>query len=386
MGLPCFQRTCLLELIKSSLLSVFTYAFIDKTPKTDYLHIWLADDTNNHCECENCRDTRPADFYLQLLNEIDDGLTEANLSTKIVFLLYMDLLWPPEIERLKHPERFVLMFAPHTRSYTTPLCNGERPKSGTTNPFIRNHLQMPKKTEDNIEYLRQWQKLFSGDSFIFEYHLCWDVNYDLSGYRAARILFKDMQDLHLLGLNGMMICQMQRIFLPNGLAMTAMAAALWNRNTDYDILLNQYFKDVYGEYADEMQHYLDILSDLLDARYLRRELPIKDESCVIKFKRIPDLVNHYLPLFKDAEMAAKTPVQRAVWKNMKLHGELCIRFSKVLVNRASGNFQEADACWNEMKDYINQIEPEIHPVFDVLYYMIIVGRALGYEDSPDYQG
>ena len=39
------------------------------------------------------------------------------LSTKIVFLLYEELLWAPEKERLIHPERFVMMFAPISRTF-----------------------------------------------------------------------------------------------------------------------------------------------------------------------------------------------------------------------------------------------------------------------------
>lgn len=208
----------------------------------------------------------------------------------------------------------------------------------------------------------------------------------MSVYRTAQVLFKDMQDLHLLGLNGMISCQLQRIFLPNGLAMTAMAAALWNRNADYDDLQKGYFEDIYGEYAEEMRIYLETLSDLLDARYLRKELPTIDEKCAEKFRKIPDWVKRYMPVFQAMQASAQTSVQRTTWANMILHGELCIRFSGVLAHRASGNFKEADACWNEMKDFMNRIEPEIHPFFDVLFYMIIVGRALGYEDSPDYRG
>ena len=32
-----------------------------------YLHLWLSDGSNNQCECELCRSTRPADFYVMLI-------------------------------------------------------------------------------------------------------------------------------------------------------------------------------------------------------------------------------------------------------------------------------------------------------------------------------
>ena len=31
-----------------------------------YVHVWLADGMNNHCECSRCRDTLPSDYYVQL--------------------------------------------------------------------------------------------------------------------------------------------------------------------------------------------------------------------------------------------------------------------------------------------------------------------------------
>ena len=92
-------------------------AYCKAHPSIDYLHFWLADGTNNHCECENCRKMRPSDFYVLMLNELDRKMTEVGIQTKIVFLLYYELLWAPETMRIENPDRFVLMFAPITRSY-----------------------------------------------------------------------------------------------------------------------------------------------------------------------------------------------------------------------------------------------------------------------------
>ena len=45
----------------------------------DFLHIWLADAHCNHCECEFCRQKRVSDWYVILLNEIDEALTARKL-------------------------------------------------------------------------------------------------------------------------------------------------------------------------------------------------------------------------------------------------------------------------------------------------------------------
>ena len=62
-------------------------------PDVDYMQVWLADSKNNQCECEKCQAMRPSDWYVMILNEIDEKLTKMKLDTKIVFLMYVDLLW-----------------------------------------------------------------------------------------------------------------------------------------------------------------------------------------------------------------------------------------------------------------------------------------------------
>ena len=59
-----------------------------KNPQVDAVHFWLADAYNNHCECENCRKKSPADWYVLLLNELDEKMTRAGVKTRVVFLVY----------------------------------------------------------------------------------------------------------------------------------------------------------------------------------------------------------------------------------------------------------------------------------------------------------
>ncbi len=58
-----------------------------------------------------------SDQYIRILNQLDRALTSEGLDTKICFLLYHELLWAPQKEKLDNPERFTMMFAPITRTF-----------------------------------------------------------------------------------------------------------------------------------------------------------------------------------------------------------------------------------------------------------------------------
>jgi hypothetical protein len=80
----CYSNPIAQEKIISAIVD---YCIIH--PEVDYLHFWLADGWNNHCECDNCIIKRPSDFYVKILNDIDAALTKKQLPTKIVFLIYV---------------------------------------------------------------------------------------------------------------------------------------------------------------------------------------------------------------------------------------------------------------------------------------------------------
>ena len=92
-----------------------SYARANKN--VDYLHFWLADEYNNICECDECAKTTLSDQYVEILNGIDEALTAEKLETKVVFLLYQELLYAPLQAKLRNPARFCLMFAPISRTF-----------------------------------------------------------------------------------------------------------------------------------------------------------------------------------------------------------------------------------------------------------------------------
>ena len=100
---------------------------------------------------------------------------------------------------------------------------------------------MPQTPERNEAHLRAWQQVFSGDSFLGDYHL-WQAQYaDPTGIHPSRVLHSDIGQLQRLGLNGMNGWSSQRNWLPTGLGMTVLGRTLWNRELRFDEIAEDYF-------------------------------------------------------------------------------------------------------------------------------------------------
>jgi hypothetical protein len=130
--------------------------YAEKHRNVDFLHVWLADCYNNHCECENCQKKLPSDWYVIMMNELDEMLTKAKLNTRIVFICYVDTSWPPIEAKLDNPKRFSLLVAPISRDYTVPV----RPDISdvTYPPYKRNDNELFKDVNQYVKVGVDWQK------------------------------------------------------------------------------------------------------------------------------------------------------------------------------------------------------------------------------------
>ena len=226
-------------------------------PEVDALHFWLADGMNNHCECALCRDTLPSDFYVEMLNLLDEKLTKAGIDTKIVFLVYCDLLFAPRKERFHNPDRFILMYAPIGRNFFRPLYTKGFSEKCDPPEYVRNRNRHPKTNGEYLYYLKGWLDTVRCDSFAFDYHLMtFPYGGDLSGIRIARTLYQDMGSLKKVGLNGNVSCQLQRIFLPSGLPMYVMAKRLCGEGRSFRKTENEYFSAAFGRQSSAVKRLL----------------------------------------------------------------------------------------------------------------------------------
>ena len=246
-------------------------AYAEAHPEVKTLHFWLADQPSNQCECPLCRDTLPSDFYIDMCNELDEELTARGITTRIVFLAYLELLWTPERARIKNPDRFILLFAPIRRPYERPLLaqsEGEMPA------FLRNVWRNPCDNFSVLKSLEAWQAQFPGECVLFDYHLMWDMYNDLGGEQVARMLGRDMADLSKSGMCGMISCQGIRIGMTGAVSMRLMANALWHGTLDDEAETAKFYDEAYGEGGESVRVLLNTVTKALDPNMLRGKTPI----------------------------------------------------------------------------------------------------------------
>ena len=344
-------------------------AYCAAHPGVDYVHFWLGDSAHNHCECPLCRETRPSDFYVQMLRDLDRRLTHERLPHRIVFLIYEDLLWPPLAGEVPGGGRFTLMFAPVWRTYSQPFAAGlqdcEAPK-----PYRRNRNVMPSSAAENVGHLRAWrQKCPGADSFDFDYHFMWDHYLDAGGYALAGVLAEDIRSLDALGLNGLVSCQTQRAFFPTALGMHVLADSLWWGDRSFERVAADYFAAAFGSRGPAVQAYVRALSHRFHPPYLRGEEPILDAARSENYRGIGPFVREFLPEIRRALCAAPDEASRVSWQCLLDGSVLAVLLANCLAAKAAGDEAGWRTGFAQAKAFLCAAEDRLHPYFDLFEFL-----------------
>ena len=320
--------------------------YAQKHSNTDFLHIWLADGMNNHCECDNCAKMRPSDWYVMLMNEVDDELTLRGLDMRIVFIVYVDTSWAPEYEVIKNPDRFTLMLAPITRDYNFTLRGDEETE---LLPYVRNNLTMPKNLAEYLAYFEKWKERWGGANVLFEYHFWLPMNYDLSGIRIAERIYEDAKLYSERGFDGIIECGTQRTFFPHGLAFYTHARALFDDRLSFESIVYEYFVCAFGEEAREFRSLLLALEEALPYEHfykVKQNENFYSPKIAEKIGRIPGIVADLRACIKrcyNSDHRIRTVSVRI----MEFYAEYAERLADMAVQKALGNNDEASRLFDE---------------------------------------
>lgn len=382
-GIPAETNLCYHNEDAVDAFADLVAAYAKENPLTDYLHVWLADEYNNLCECPDCLRTTLSDQYVSLLNEIDRRLAGEGLDTRIVFLLYQELLWPPVVNRLDNPDRFVLMFAPISRTFEKSYeleYGNENNASDKLPDFCRNHVTLPTSLTENMAFLRAWQKVFSGSGFVYDYPLG-RAHYGDFGYvHIAKVLYEDIRKLDKMGLDGYISCQELRTAFPNSLPNYVMGHALFNKECSVEDLIDEYFNACYGADARLVLSYLSRLSELSSCDYVNgkgervnREMAERMErasSCCVEFEK--ETMRH---------CGADGAFESVYWELLEYHRNYVMLFSRAIESLARGEQKQADSQWEAVREYVCRNEPGFQPYLDVYRLMEVTQRYTGFKKS-----
>ena len=357
-------------------------------PEKEYLHFWLADNIKNECECEACQKVRPAEFYVQMLNQMDEQLTALGLTTKIVFIIAYDLLWVPLRERIQNPNRFLLMLAPITRTYRKSYVeNGKSisKETGITHvPYVRNQLQLPKDAEETFRFLLDWQKQFPGDCFVFEYHMMWDIHKDYAQMHLSKVLFRDIELLQEFGLNGYISCQLTRSAFPSGFCNYMLGRKLFDRSLSYEEIESEFFEAAYGEQWETARAFLWDISNGFNWAYNRGELPIHHEDTAALLKGTPAKLYAYQETLRNRIAAEPQSCRKKMWEFLWEASEVYSELALVLYNKASGlPTEQVKAQFELFRANLCKRETKLQQVFDLCSFILIVNTIITKEDNEE---
>ena len=345
-------------------------------PAISCVHVWLADEFNNICECEACRTQLPTDQYIRILNRIDEKLTGLHLDTKIVFLLYQELLWPPVKEAFRNPDRFLLMFAPISRTFEHSY--QLKDTYGPAPVYERNRITLPVGLDENMVFLKSWQNIFNVEGFVYDYPLG-RAHYGDFGYiHIAEIIGQDIRKLKRMGLDGYISCQELRVCLPNAFPAYVMGRMLFDGDVTFEELKEEYFRAAYGPGWEQVLSYLTKLSSLCSCDYFNGKEDRKDPREAAAMNELIRLAEH-APLPGQEGTDSLTDAQNLFWKYLDYHREYSLRLGKALMKLAGGEKLEAQECWRQFQHMICERETEFQECLDVYRVTEVSTKYTGFQ-------
>ena len=368
----CMSNPKAREIVTSSIVS-----YAKAHTNVDYLHVWLADSWNSHCECEECLKMTPSDWYVIQMNEVDKALTEAGLDTRIVFICYVDTSWPPLEATLVNPKRFSLLVAPVTRDYSySPEADSSFAEYP---PYKRNANEKPVDVNEYVKRGSDWQKKCNVRAFLYEYHFWKNQYYDPGVLDFAKVIHDDVVNYKKNGLNGIIEDGSQRSYFPNGFCFFVYGQTLFDTSLEFEDLKRDYFKSAYGEDYEKVLEIFEKIGKCFDPRYLAGRLSSDlnvgkhyNPAMAENLRKMPEVAKEAAD-FIAAHRIMPERAQTVMFKILRHYIDYCVGLSRALAIKCMGAGVEAREIYDQFLRDFGKIEAEIQTCYD--QYMM--GYAMG---------
>ena len=366
---PINTNFCMSNPTARKMFCDYVVKYAEAHPNADYLQVWLADSVNNHCECEECKKKIPSDYYVILMNELDEALTAKGLDTKIAFIAYLDTVFPPLVEKIKNSKRFCLMFAYISRNYADT--KGEGSVSCELKPYVRNKIPRLGRLDDALCYYRKWQESFGGDGLAFEYHFWRHLYYDISGLQMARRIYEDVALYRENGFRGFIENGTLRPFFPNGIAFYTYARSLFDTSLSFEEIKNDYYSHIYGADYKDFVAFFEKLNELFPYRLtetnaaeggMKKELSF-DADFLTKLSTLDEVLAYGKRLVEEhynSDMRVQTVSVRLLEKYLSY-----VRlYADAVKKKAEGDESGAMAAYEYAREEFGKEEIAIQPYYD----------------------
>jgi len=377
----------------------FLVGYLKEKPYIDYLHVWLADSFNNMCECENCRDTHPSDFYVMILNRLDQRLTEEGIDTKIVPACYVDTFWPPIKEKIKNPERFTVMVSMQ-RDHNIPLKADVMPPERLP-VWERNKYRLKPTCDMILGFREAWREQLDTPTLSFDYDLYSTHFYDPAALRIARLMHEDIKAYPEMKLSGRLSCQTPRAAFPTALPNAILGETLTDRELDFDAYTDKYFTAAYGSEGKRVREYLEEVTRLFNPEQLRSNesvVAVDTASDLVKAKSgyvgnpeaqerlasIPAYIDGFMPTVEN-NPGVRVRVHRKSFELLRLHADFLKRYSKIFLLLSKGEKDQAQREASELHLWLSEREEQLFPYFDLYLFVRRLDIIVGYSgNKSDY--
>ncbi len=335
----------------------------------DCLNFSLADSCHSHCECPECRKGTPSQFMVEILNKIDEEMTERGIDMKVGFGAYHDTLVPPENVRIKNPKRFCFSFAPITRTYTKSFTEDcvipdELP------PYVLNKFKSPDSVEVNYGYFKKWQEVLPTHYSGFEYHFWIHQCNDPGLMYIARRAYEDILSLRVMNIHGYIVDGSQRSFFPHSFHMHIYAEALLNRDCDYEAVKEDYFKHIYGEDWKTVVDLMERITEVFDFAYMEGEKSADpDKGAYYNPEHAKKLAAVKVLAAEEREIAAAhmtmpTRPQTVSYRMLLAHADYIELLADVIEQKALGNEDKAKELFEVFKKEAGKLEFQWERYYD----------------------
>jgi hypothetical protein len=261
-----------------------------------------------------------------------------------------------------------MLFAPISRNYTSTL--PPLPEDFKLIPYARNKNKLPRTLTENIEYLKEWYKIFDGMTVAFEYHF-WRASYlEPTGIALAKCIYDDARAYKANGIDGMIEDGTVRPFFPTGLAFYTCASAMYDLSLSFEEIVEDYFSHAFGKDWKKFYGILSELCDLFDPEYLAGIKSVNTEISgyynpehAKDLEKIPALMEKLRALVKE-NYTSEHRAQTVAVRLLEYYADYCVMLADALVSKANGREEEAQDKYKAMFVEFGKREVEIDPYYD----------------------